>query len=699
MSKQAGLRSLTLWESLGAVSLLVFAATLVLTSKRVPLSYQLGLWGVWIVVLAFLFRGGWIRLFGPVLFYDLVRTGRRTRNILLRCFYALALLLMLYTVYSEHAANVENLLRNGNRVYYSSAGPFESAVSLQQLMAKEMAKFAESFFIMFMEVQFIGVFLLTPAFAAGAIAEEKDRRTLEFLLATDLDNREIILGKLVSRLLSLVLLVLTGLPILSLVQFFGGVDPDLVLSGFAATGLTMLSLAGVSILASVYTKKPRDAIVLTYLIVVAYLGLSALGRLLISTPRLAASSVGVSFFDDLLEWFSAGNLFVMVSKLRAAQAKGLLLEQVLPGLIGKYALLHALLAVFTVSWAVVRMRAVAMTESIQRTRKRRQSWWKLRPPVRGKPMLWKEINLESGLGFNRLGRIVVALIMLASFLPAIWIGYHYFFDSNPVKQPWIKVEEAVNQWVRSVGTVVASLVLLGIGIRASGAVSGERDRQTLDSLLTSPLTTKEILFAKWLGSIFSVRWAILWLGIIWTLGALTGGLDRTCLPWLIVAWCVYAGFMAALGLFFSTVHSTTQRASIWMLTVTGLVFGGHWVFSYFFCMLLPSSVFLVSGSPVVWIGDIQTFGMTPPVAMSWLAFRVESFNIGYLQSLVAHRDDALGAFVGIGIGLVIWTGLSWLLWRLTVRRFNLLAGRRKVLVIDKSFAAHYPRFRPVASSQ
>src|SRR5439155_11634177 len=100
--------------------------------------------------------------------------------------------------------------------------------------------------------------------------------------------------------------------------------------------------------------------------------------------------------------------------------------------------------------AVVRMRAVAMTESIQRTQKSRRSWRTVRPPVRSKPMLWKEINLEPGLGFNRLGRIVVALIILASFLPALWIAYHYFFATIPYQQPWTKVEEAVNQWVRSV---------------------------------------------------------------------------------------------------------------------------------------------------------------------------------------------------------------------------------------------------------
>src|SRR5260370_10671844 len=117
------------------------------------------------------------------------------------------------------------------------------------------------------------------------------------------------------------------------------------------------------------------------------------------------------------------------------------------------------------------MRSVAMTETI--VRKNPAGRWLPRPGMRGKPMMWKEVVLEAGLGFNRLGRIVAALIILASFLPAIWIVYPYVVGNVASTQPWIHVEEAVNQWVRSVGTIVASLVLLGIGIRSAAAVSGE----------------------------------------------------------------------------------------------------------------------------------------------------------------------------------------------------------------------------------
>jgi hypothetical protein len=171
MSTQVRSSSWKSWEWIGGASLLALAGALILFSKRLSLSYQVGLWGVWIAVLALLFRQGWIRLFGPVLLYDMVRTGRRTRNILLRCIYALALFLMVYLVYSEYTSKIQDLLRNQS--YLKRIYPYEVA-TLNQLMAKEMAKFAESFFLMFMEVQFIGVFLLTPAYAAGAIAEEGD---------------------------------------------------------------------------------------------------------------------------------------------------------------------------------------------------------------------------------------------------------------------------------------------------------------------------------------------------------------------------------------------------------------------------------------------------------------------------------------------------------------------------------------------
>src|SRR5262249_5376530 len=137
---------------------------------------QMALYALLLVGLAVLLRRGWSQLFGPVLFYDLVRLGRRSRFFLIRCLYAAALLLILSRAYNQFLESLNPWALRGYNSYYG--GPRTI------LQAAEAARLAEHFFYTFMTVQFAAVLLLTPAYTAGAIAEEKDRKTLEFLLAT-----------------------------------------------------------------------------------------------------------------------------------------------------------------------------------------------------------------------------------------------------------------------------------------------------------------------------------------------------------------------------------------------------------------------------------------------------------------------------------------------------------------------------------
>src|SRR5947207_779484 len=100
--------------------------------------------------------------------------------------------------------------------------------------------------------------------AAGLIAlAVLARRGRVQLLATDLRGREIVLSKLAARLGNLLLTLLTGLPILCFLQFLGGVDLLLVLTGFAMTAAMMVGLAGLGVLNSVYCRRPHTAIILT----------------------------------------------------------------------------------------------------------------------------------------------------------------------------------------------------------------------------------------------------------------------------------------------------------------------------------------------------------------------------------------------------------------------------------------------------
>ena len=190
---------------------------------------------------------------------------------------------------------------------------------------QKMSRMAESYFYTYMVVQFIMVCFLTPAAVAGAIADEKERRTLEFLLATDLRDREILFGKLATRVGSLLLFLLAGLPILGMLQFFGGIDPELVIAGFAATFMVVLSLAAVGIAASVMSRQARDAIALTYLVGIAYIVLSFViyGVSVIPTMRFDFELFGYTITSEDLSYpFVCGNPLFMVVYVMERRAFG-----------------------------------------------------------------------------------------------------------------------------------------------------------------------------------------------------------------------------------------------------------------------------------------------------------------------------------------------------------------------------------------
>jgi ABC-type transport system involved in multi-copper enzyme maturation permease subunit len=653
-------------ECAAALFLLIEAAALLWFWHSIPVAAQVILWLQWLAVLIGLRVGGFFLLFGPVLYYDLVRAARRRRQIILRCVYAFLLLFLICWVYMMWVMD-----RPGG-----------------QLTAQQMPLFASSFFYMFMVVQFVAVVILTPAYTAGAIAEEKDRKTLEFMLATDLRNREIVLSKLASRLANLTLLLLTGVPILSALQFFGGVDPNLTIAGFAATVLTMCSLAGLGIFCSVHARKPRDAISLTFLAFGAYLIVSTfawVGVYIVSRMgvTLTPSWIPATLPQDLAEWLAAGNIIVALIRLaETVNMGGGTVDKVLPELLAGYAIFHGLVAIGMPLWATARLRSVAMSEHETRPRKKKMAALPTRvirrPRVGRYPMLWKEVFAEPGMRLLWLGRIAVALVVLGSFAPAILIFYFTIIDPPGGQVPSLKnLGEGMMVWVRGVGPVAASLTLLAVGIRAAGSISGERDKHTFDELLTSPLTSQAILFAKWFGSITSVRAGWLWLALLWGLAVLTGGMNPFAVVPLVAAWLAYAAVFAGIGVWFSMTCSTSLRSTLWTLSTILLVSAGHWIVMALF-VYTPLAA-LGGRSRVIndltqWLMDLE-IGQTPPLVFGFLAFRLEDFEIAN-----RYFTEWYAKVIGCCLwGILLWGGAAGVVYLVASLRFRALTNRQAVL--------------------
>src|SRR5260370_32849425 len=87
-------------ERLVGAAVLLSAVGLWFVGGKLVAWQTITLWAVLAIAAALLLRRGWLKMFGPVLFYDMLVTARRGRYSLIRCGYSMILLLVLFSVWS-----------------------------------------------------------------------------------------------------------------------------------------------------------------------------------------------------------------------------------------------------------------------------------------------------------------------------------------------------------------------------------------------------------------------------------------------------------------------------------------------------------------------------------------------------------------------------------------------------------------------
>lgn len=111
--------------------------------------------------------------------------------------------------------------------------------------------------------------LLAPIFSAGSLTIEKEQRTLAGLLTSLLSPLQIWWGKLVASLLFVLLLIITGLPILSVSFAFGGVGPWEVFIATMTTVIALSSLSAIGLYWSSVFRRSVHATAVTYATIIA----------------------------------------------------------------------------------------------------------------------------------------------------------------------------------------------------------------------------------------------------------------------------------------------------------------------------------------------------------------------------------------------------------------------------------------------
>ncbi len=113
----------------------------------------------------------------------------------------------------------------------------------------------------------VAICFLTPALTAGCISIEKERQTLEVLLTTRMSTWEIIKGKYFSSIMLVLMLIVSGLPVLSLVFIYGGISLWQMFLMVLALMATTMYLASFGVFFSTLVKNTIVSVILTYITV------------------------------------------------------------------------------------------------------------------------------------------------------------------------------------------------------------------------------------------------------------------------------------------------------------------------------------------------------------------------------------------------------------------------------------------------
>jgi ABC-2 type transport system permease protein len=108
------------------------------------------------------------------------------------------------------------------------------------------------------------VVALAPAFTAGAISLEREKQTLDLLATTPISSLSIVVGKLLSALTYLFILIFASIPMTAVVFVFGGVSPDDVVRGYMVLFATAIGLGSVGLFFSALMKRTQAATIATY---------------------------------------------------------------------------------------------------------------------------------------------------------------------------------------------------------------------------------------------------------------------------------------------------------------------------------------------------------------------------------------------------------------------------------------------------
>ena len=309
--------------------------------------------------------------------------------------------------------------------------------------------------------QYVIASLMAPSFAAGAITGEKERLTYEMLLASPMRPGAIVFGKMVASLTHLGMLIMASLPIIVLCLPLGGVSVYEVLAAYLGLIVSVILFGAIGVFCSSYFARTASSLVVSYLVILPLV--------------LAAVLFWQSFEGNGELRLKVAVLVVPAFVLSAvilmcAAAAGRMLYPPDVGSEGKEVVDLEKEAEEAVGLVI---QPDQFPDRLFAPPKKQELM-----PDGANPVYDKEIHSEI---FSQ-GTLMLRLVIQISMLLAIpLMGVFLFWQID--RCAWFSVY------------VVVFNMLVG-PVFLAGSMTSERERQTLDLLLTTTLTPWQILSGK-----------------------------------------------------------------------------------------------------------------------------------------------------------------------------------------------------------
>jgi len=595
---------------------------------------------------------------GPVFRYEMLAAGRKRRYFLAASLVGLGMLGLLATTRAATWA-------------YDDRG----------LGIAEAAALSAAFYSAFAWATMLGVLLVTPAVAAGAIASERERRTIEYLFATDLSNGEIVLDKLFARLLTVGKLVLATLPVLAIFRLLGGVSGRLLLLHFVMLASTATLVASIALAVSVCCARARDAVPralgATFLWLISFpIALSIAMACGVSQRPWLASLAEQVLVPAATFWDAANPLLVLGTS--AGVGSRVLGVDVQLGAIALMVGLQAIGSAALLGWCVWRVRRIHLSSSATPKASPRAGRAARRSgPYETRPMLWKEMYAATApqLGrawVRRLGWGLLCLLVAAPLVIAF---------GSALNRPGSRVGGDYLETATALACTCGSVLLLMAGARAAGLVTSEKERDTWLSLLTTDLSAAEIVTAKLWGVLYAVRWPLIGITAMPLVGAVFKPAMLPATLGFVAAVLIIGWAASAIGLAFSLrMTSSTKAVGATVFTLAGIALFYPAVATFVLASMGPEEEVL---AVVAW----------PPLAPMLLAI-----------PLMAVSDSLDGVlWVTFFVGLLFYAFLGVAVTLSLVSAFDRLCQRSVARVSStpvpsaESAAAHQPEASHITS--